>query len=65
MSAAPNQVLVEIDLGAEPIRGTLRGRDGHRQPFSGWFGLLSALHRAQGQHAEMDDGNAADEVASR
>jgi hypothetical protein len=34
---------LELDVGADPIAGTLRDRRGHSVEFSGWLGLAAAL----------------------
>lgn len=36
---------LELDLDAEPIRGTLRQSGGPSSTFTGWLGLSAALER--------------------
>ena len=48
MSAAPNtsRIILQLEAGADPIRGNIEHRDGTRQPFWGWLELIEELRRA-------------------
>jgi len=39
----PIHLVVEVDAGGDPIRGTVTDDDGHTSPFVGWVALISAL----------------------
>lgn len=39
----PTRLWMEVDLDANPIRGTLRTPDGPPSSFTGWLGLTTAL----------------------
>lgn len=42
----PNpRLTVELELGADPIRGSIEQADGRRQRFWGWLELIEALSR--------------------
>jgi hypothetical protein len=43
---------VELETGADPIRGSIEHLDGSRQPFWGWLELIEALQRAAGDQSE-------------
>lgn len=46
MPLEPNpRVTVELELGADPIRGSIEQVDGRRQRFWGWLELIEALRR--------------------
>jgi hypothetical protein len=46
MSTANNpRVTLELEAGADPIRGSIEQADGSRQPFWGWLELSEQLHR--------------------
>jgi hypothetical protein len=46
MAFEPNpRVTVELELGADPIRGSIEQVDGQRQRFWGWLELIEALRR--------------------
>ena len=46
MSTARNaRITVELEAGAEPIRGSIEHPDGSRRRFWGWLELSEALHR--------------------
>lgn len=40
------EIVVAISGQAPDLRGTVRSADGADRPFTGWLGLLSALHLA-------------------
>lgn len=47
MSRPPNsRITLELEAGADPIRGTIEHPDGSRQPFWGWLELIEELHHA-------------------
>jgi hypothetical protein len=64
MAATPTQVTLEVDIDTDPIQGYLRDATGRREPFCGWFGLLSALHRARRELGESGGERPAEEVRS-
>ena len=39
------RITLELDVGADPIRGTIEHGDGSRLPFWGWLELMEALRR--------------------
>jgi hypothetical protein len=43
---------VELERGADPIRGAIEHLDGTRQPFWGWLELIEALQRAAADQSE-------------
>jgi hypothetical protein len=43
---------VELERGADPIRGSIEHPDGYRQPFWGWLELIEALQRAAADQSE-------------
>ncbi len=46
MSTANNpRITLELEAGADPIRGSIEHADGSRQPFWGWLELSEQLHR--------------------
>lgn len=46
MSTASNpRITLELEPGADPIRGSLEHPDGSRQPFWGWLELSAQLRR--------------------
>jgi hypothetical protein len=46
MSATNNpRITLEIEAGADPIRGLIEHRDGRREPFWGWLELIEELRR--------------------
>jgi hypothetical protein len=46
MSTANNpRITLELEAGADPIRGNIEHADGSRQPFWGWLELSEELHR--------------------
>ena len=42
------RITLELEAGAEPIRGTIDHGDGNRLPFWGWLELMEELRRAAG-----------------
>ena len=46
MSTANNpRITLELEAGADPIRGSIEHADGRRQPFWGWLELSEQLRR--------------------
>jgi len=46
MSTASNpRITLELEPGADPIRGSIEHPDGSRQPFWGWLELSAELRR--------------------
>lgn len=46
MTAATNpRITLELESGADPIRGSIEHEDGSRQPFWGWLELSAELRR--------------------
>ena len=46
MTAANNpRITLELETGADPIRGSIEHADGRRQPFWGWLELSAELRR--------------------
>ena len=53
MSSASNvRITLEVEAGADPIRGSLEQSDGRSQPFWGWLELIEALQRAAAEEPE-------------
>jgi hypothetical protein len=53
MSTAKTQrISVEVETGADPIRGLIEHPDGSRRPFWGWLELIEALRRAADDQPE-------------
>jgi hypothetical protein len=50
-AASKPRIAVELEPGADPIRGLVEHADGRRQPFWGWLELIDELRRA----AEVGD----------
>lgn len=50
----PPQLTVELEPGADPIRGRIRRVDGTEQPFWGWLELIDEVSRlaTTGTHEE-------------
>ena len=46
------RMCVELETGADPIRGSIEQSDGSRQTFWGWLELIEALRRAAADHSE-------------
>jgi len=47
MSAANNtRIILELEPGADPIRGNIEQENGPRQRFWGWLELIDGLRRA-------------------
>jgi hypothetical protein len=40
------RITLELEAGADPIRGSIEHPNGSRQPFWGWLELLEELRRA-------------------
>jgi hypothetical protein len=47
-----SRVILELESGAEPIRGTVEHQDGSRRPFWGWLELIEELRRAAADESE-------------
>jgi hypothetical protein len=46
MPTEPNpRLTIELELGAEPIRGSIDQANGQQQRFWGWLELIEALRR--------------------
>jgi quercetin dioxygenase-like cupin family protein len=53
MSTANNsRIALELESGADPIRGLIEHADGSRQPFWGWLELIEELRRIAADEAE-------------
>jgi hypothetical protein len=59
MELAAAQILIELDVGASPIAGSVRAGPQPPVSFAGWTGLFAVLRAAAG-----DDGRAADRGAN-
>lgn len=48
MSGTPETVelVLALEVGADPIRGSVRGTDGHRREFWGWLELAEIVQGA-------------------
>jgi hypothetical protein len=54
MSTANNpRITLELEAGAEPIRGSIEQADGSRQPFWGWLQLSEELRRVASAEPEL------------
>jgi hypothetical protein len=51
-TAKITHVTVELETGADPIRGSIELADGRSQPFWGWLELIEALRRAANDQPE-------------
>jgi hypothetical protein len=50
VTAASNpRITLELETGADPIRGSIEHPDGSRQPFWGWLELSAELRRVTAQ----------------
>jgi len=45
-TASTARITLELEPGADPIRGLIEHPDGSRQPFWGWLELIEQLRRA-------------------
>jgi hypothetical protein len=55
MSTANNsRITLELEAGADPIRGLIEHPDGSRQPFWGWLELIEELRRVAADEPEPD-----------
>ena len=53
MSTANNsRITLELEAGADPIRGSIEHADGRRQPFWGWLELIEELRRVAAAQPE-------------
>ena len=52
--AKTSRVTVEIETGADPIRGSIERSDGRSQPFWGWLELIEVLQRAAADEPERE-----------
>jgi len=51
-TASNARITLELETGADPIRGSIEHPDGNRQLFWGWLELIEQLRRAAaGEHA--------------
>lgn len=50
VSGHPVALWLELDLDAQPIKGTLAPPRGPSVPFVGWLGLTAALEGLRGAH---------------
>ena len=50
--ATSTRLLLDVDLRADPIAGTLTTADGTVRPFSGWIGLSAAIGAIAAQARE-------------
>jgi hypothetical protein len=46
------RIAVELDAGADPIRGEIEYADGRRRPFWGWLELSAELRRLAAGESE-------------
>jgi hypothetical protein len=53
-TAKTSHITVELETGADPIRGSIDHADGRTQPFWGWLELIEALRRAAADQPEAD-----------
>jgi hypothetical protein len=53
-TAKTSRVTVELETGADPIRGSIERSDGRSQPFWGWLELIDTLERAARDQPEGD-----------
>lgn len=53
------RITVELEPGADPIRGLIERPDGRRQTFWGWLELLEELRRVASGKARDDAGRPA------
>jgi hypothetical protein len=51
MDHDPAHILIELEPGAEPIRGRVRVAAEPPQPFTGWTGLFAVLRAVEGEAA--------------
>jgi len=53
MSTSNNsRITLEIETGADPIRGLIEHSDGSREPFWGWLELMDELRRVAADKPE-------------
>ena len=48
-TSSNSRITLELEPGADPIRGSIEHADGRRQPFWGWLELSAELRRATAQ----------------
>jgi len=65
MLESRNKIVLEVCVGRDTVSGSLHDHDGGVRRFSGWLGLLSALHRAQRELHESGAQRPSDEGRSR
>jgi hypothetical protein len=51
-TANTSRITLELEEGADPIRGRIEHPDGTRQPFWGWLELSEQLRRVAADQAE-------------
>lgn len=54
--ARTSRITVEIEMGVDPIRGSIERSDGHSRPFWGWLELIETLARAAANEPEVGPG---------
>jgi hypothetical protein len=60
MSTASNaRITIELEPGADPIRGWIEHAGAGRQPFWGWLELSEELRRVAARHADGPQANPA------
>ena len=52
------RITLELEAGADPIRGLIEHADGSRRPFWGWLELIEAMQRAAADQPERTDARA-------
>lgn len=52
------ELLLELDIDADPIAGLVRHGNGAPRPFTGWLGLTAALEGVLGQTPQARGGGA-------
>jgi hypothetical protein len=51
-TASNTRITLELEAGADPIRGSIEHADGSRQPFWGWLELSDELRRVAADEPE-------------
>lgn len=47
-----SRITLELEVGKDPIRGSIEHTDGRRQPFWGWLELIDEVRRAAAMEPE-------------
>jgi hypothetical protein len=55
------RLVLELDLAADPVRGTVHDARGHAEPFSGWMALTRTIELSL-DAARRDGGTRDDET---